>query len=110
MTDRHELRYIEVWDCHVTPDPLPPDLEDDDHDPNYARINTFREPPKGPSPSYLSRTPSPQRALGGPPPGGPSHSRQPSGEDLEGLYAKVNKQRATPSTSTSQLQPPLSNR
>eukprot|EP00063_Salmo_salar_P031937 XP_014006772.1 PREDICTED: partitioning defective 3 homolog B isoform X1 [Salmo salar] len=105
---RHELRYMEVRDGHVTPDPLPPDLEDDDHDPNYARINTFREPPKGPSPSYLSRTPSPQRALGGPPPGGPSHSRQPSGEDLEGLYAKVNKQRAPPSTSTSQLQPPPS--
>ncbi|XP_020338288.1 par-3 family cell polarity regulator beta a isoform X1 [Oncorhynchus kisutch] len=105
---RHELRYMEVRDGHVTPDPLPPDLEDDDHDPNYARINTFREPPKGPSPSYLSRTPSPQRALGGPPPGGPSHSRQPSAEDLEGLYAKVNKQRAPPSTSTSQLQPPPS--
>ncbi|CDQ73370.1 unnamed protein product [Oncorhynchus mykiss] len=105
---RHELRYMEVRDGHVTPDPLPPDLEDDDHDPNYARINTFRDPPKGPSPAYLSRTPSPQRALGGPPPGGPSHSRQPSAEDLEGLYAKVNKQRAPPSTSTSQLQPPPS--
>lgn len=75
MTDRHELRYIEVWDCHVTPDPLPPDLEDDDQDPNYARINTFQEPPKGPSASYFSRTPSPQRALRG-----PSHSRQPSAE------------------------------
>lgn len=105
MTDRHELRYIEVWDCHVTPDPLPPDLEDDDQDPNYARINTFQEPPKGPSASYFSRTPSPQRALRG-----PSHSRQPSAEDLEGLYAKVNKQRAPPSTSTSQLQPPPSDR
>ncbi|XP_041711601.2 partitioning defective 3 homolog B isoform X2 [Coregonus clupeaformis] len=105
---RHDLRNMEVRDGHVTPDPLPPDMEDDDQDPNYARINTFREPPKGPSPSYLSRTPSPQRALGGPPPAGPSHSRQPSAEDLEGLYAKVNKQRAPPSTSTSQLQPPLS--
>uniref|UniRef100_A0A4W5N4E9 PDZ domain-containing protein n=1 Tax=Hucho hucho TaxID=62062 RepID=A0A4W5N4E9_9TELE len=107
---RHKLLYMEVRDCHVTPDPLPHDLEEDDQDPNYAHINTFREPPKGPSPSYLSRTPSPQRALRVPPPGGPSHSRQPSAEDLEGLYAKVNKQRAPSSTSTSQLQPRLSDR
>uniref|UniRef100_A0A672FWF5 PDZ domain-containing protein n=1 Tax=Salarias fasciatus TaxID=181472 RepID=A0A672FWF5_SALFA len=50
--------------------------------PNYARINNFRAPP---SPqSYLARTPSPAN----PPPAVP--------DELDGLYAKVNKPRPRP--------------
>ncbi|MBN3298883.1 partitioning defective 3 homolog B [Amia ocellicauda] len=65
-----------------------PDVEDDDMDPNYARINHFREKPAA-QPLYRNRTPSPQ-----PPPMPNIHTRELSAEDpLEGLYAKVNKQR-----------------
>ncbi|KAL2087663.1 hypothetical protein ACEWY4_016491 [Coilia grayii] len=71
---------------------LLPDVEDDDLDPNYARINNFRQVPAPSSvshPPYICRGPSPTLA--------PAHSREPSGEDpFEGLYAKVNKQRAPP--------------
>ncbi|KAM6945672.1 par-3 family cell polarity regulator beta a [Aplochiton taeniatus] len=68
---------------YVTPDSHSlPDVEDDDYDPNYARIDAFR-----PDPSAC-HTPSPRPPA---PQGG--HSRQPSAEDLDGLYAKVNKQR-----------------
>ncbi|KAG1938033.1 partitioning defective 3 B [Pimephales promelas] len=64
-----------------------PDVEDDDLDPNYARINNFREPPASSHSPY--------------PPGTPTHNySQPPvpnrEEELEGLYAKVNKQRAAP--------------
>lgn len=74
-----------------TPDRvLLPDVEDDDQDPNYARINNFRQPPTAAAPSP---TPAPAPV--------PSHSREPSAEDpREGLYAKVNKQRAPPSAVT----------
>ncbi|XP_038574850.1 par-3 family cell polarity regulator beta a isoform X3 [Micropterus salmoides] len=62
-----------------------PDVEDDDSDPNYARISNFRQPP---SPqSFISRTPSPAALTGGP------HPPQPSSEEVDGLYAKVNKSR-----------------
>ncbi|KAM3857155.1 par-3 family cell polarity regulator beta a [Diretmus argenteus] len=75
---------------HLTPTSLPDvDVEDDDSDPNYARINTFRQPP---SPQLLlSRTPSPGTPA--PPPGGSNPPTAPL-EELDGLYAKVNKQRA----------------
>ncbi|XP_029936619.1 partitioning defective 3 homolog B-like isoform X2 [Myripristis murdjan] len=85
-----------------------PDVEDDDADPNYARIHTFRDRdvalmPQLPSqsPPYNAvhhshaRTPSPQR----PPalPGHGSHGNNPGvtpdGDALDGLYAKVNKPR-----------------
>ncbi|XP_015215079.2 partitioning defective 3 homolog B isoform X2 [Lepisosteus oculatus] len=70
-----------------------PDVEDDDADPNYARINHFREMPPGQG-AYGNRTPSPPS-----PPAPVSHGREAPGEEaLEGLYAKVNKQRP--------LQPP----
>ena len=84
---RHEPRYAEVR--QASPERPPLDLEDDEHDPNYARINTFRQPPS----PRAARTPSPTRVLVHDPPPGPGHTRQPSAEDLEGLYAKVNKQR-----------------
>lgn len=79
-----------------TPDQvLLPDVEDDDLDPNYARINNFRQPPPSvaPYPPYQTRDPSPNPAHI------PSHSRESSSE-LEGLYAKVNKQRAPPQSVT----------
>lgn len=85
-----------------------PDVEDDDADPNYARIHTFRDrdvalmpqlPPQSPPYSAVhhshARTPSPQR----PPalPGHGSHGNNPGvtpdGDALDGLYAKVNKPR-----------------
>ncbi|XP_047432945.1 par-3 family cell polarity regulator beta a isoform X2 [Mugil cephalus] len=76
--DRHDPRY-------ATSSSLP-DVEDDDSDPNYARISNFRQPP---SPQVLARrTPSP----GAPATGGPNPP-QLSAEDLDGLYAKVNKSR-----------------
>uniref|UniRef100_A0A673K446 Par-3 family cell polarity regulator beta b n=1 Tax=Sinocyclocheilus rhinocerous TaxID=307959 RepID=A0A673K446_9TELE len=70
----------------------PPNVEDDDLDPNYARINNFRERGSPSQPRYGNRSPSPQR-----PPPPVSHSREPSTEEpLDGLYAKVNKQRSLP--------------
>ncbi|XP_071210442.1 partitioning defective 3 homolog B-like isoform X2 [Salvelinus alpinus] len=70
-----------------------PDVEDDYMDPNYARINNFRDNSNPRQSSYSrTRTPSPQRL--GP---GPSHGNEPSNKDpLDGLYAKVNKQRQAP--------------
>ncbi|XP_075872937.1 par-3 family cell polarity regulator beta a [Nelusetta ayraudi] len=58
-----------------------PNVEDDDSDPNYARINHFLPPP---SPqTFVSRTPSPAAPV----------AAAVSAEELDGLYAKVNKQR-----------------
>ncbi|KAJ8352767.1 hypothetical protein SKAU_G00242430 [Synaphobranchus kaupii] len=83
--ERIEAKHLELRE-QQSRDRFPlPDVEDDDHDPNYARINNFRDPPY----RHGDRTPSPQ----GPPPP-VSHSREPSTENpAEGLYAKVNKQR-----------------
>ncbi|XP_072219791.1 par-3 family cell polarity regulator beta a isoform X2 [Leuresthes tenuis] len=85
----NEPRYTEVRSGHATPDLASlPDVEDDDSDPNYARVSNFRQPP---SPqSFISRTPSPVV-----PTAGPSQPRV-SSEELEGLYAKVNKHRPAP--------------
>uniref|UniRef100_A0A3Q1GBG0 Partitioning defective 3 homolog B-like n=1 Tax=Acanthochromis polyacanthus TaxID=80966 RepID=A0A3Q1GBG0_9TELE len=87
--DGYDPRYAEIHSGHVTPDPASfPDVEDDDGDPNYARINNFRQPP---SPqSFISRTPSPSAPIGGPNP------PRASSEELDGLYAKVNKSRPPP--------------
>ncbi|KAK1802539.1 hypothetical protein P4O66_004194 [Electrophorus voltai] len=60
-------------------------VEDDDFDPNYARINAFREPAAS-SPSLHHTLPLPA-----------AHSAPaPSEDDLEGLYAKVNKLKPAP--------------
>ncbi|XP_044043724.1 par-3 family cell polarity regulator beta a isoform X3 [Siniperca chuatsi] len=87
--DGYNPRYTEIHSGHVTPDPASlPDVEDDDSDPNYARINNFRQPP---SPqSFISRTPSPAALTGG------ANLPQTSFEELDGLYAKVNKSRPPP--------------
>ncbi|XP_055071402.2 partitioning defective 3 homolog B isoform X1 [Misgurnus anguillicaudatus] len=90
--ERIEAKHQELRDRQVRDRFSPPDVEDDDHDPNYARINTFRERGSPSQPIYGNRSPSPQR-----PPMPVSHSRDPSTEDpLDGLYAKVNKQRSPP--------------
>ena len=56
-------------------------MEDDDSDPNYARIN-FNKPP---SPKTTSLPPA-AAVVAHAPPSGPY---RPPEEDLEGLYAKV---------------------
>ncbi|MBN3274222.1 PAR3L protein, partial [Polyodon spathula] len=67
-----------------------PDFEDDEADPNYARINNFRE--KAP-PQRVYRPPSPHL-----PPAPVNYQKDhPADEEhLEGLYAKVNKPRNQP--------------
>lgn len=91
LSHSYAIRYTEVRSGHLTPDPASlPDFEDDDSDPNYARINTFRQPPQ----TFVSRTPSP----GGPAAG--SIPPQASLEELDGLYAKVNKPRPPPAHQT----------
>ncbi|KAF7660351.1 hypothetical protein LDENG_00283440 [Lucifuga dentata] len=82
-----------------------PDVEDDDTDPNYARINNFRERDMGSMPQPFSqsppystiqhshaRTPSPQHpaAFSG---HGNDTGVMPDADALDGLYAKVNKPR-----------------
>uniref|UniRef100_UPI00398F8338 partitioning defective 3 homolog B-like isoform X2 n=1 Tax=Pristiophorus japonicus TaxID=55135 RepID=UPI00398F8338 len=62
-----------------------PDIEDDDMDPNYARVNHFREPPAPPG-GY--KPPSPQLHSINPP-----QDLTAEQENLDGLYAKINKQR-----------------
>uniref|UniRef100_A0A8C1RLN0 Par-3 family cell polarity regulator beta a n=1 Tax=Cyprinus carpio TaxID=7962 RepID=A0A8C1RLN0_CYPCA len=70
-----------------------PDVEDDDLDPNYARINNFREPPASSHSPYPPGTPTQNHTQ----PTLPAPNREPPNEDaLEGLYAKVNKQRTAP--------------
>uniref|UniRef100_A0A673IDU8 Partitioning defective 3 homolog B-like n=1 Tax=Sinocyclocheilus rhinocerous TaxID=307959 RepID=A0A673IDU8_9TELE len=70
-----------------------PDVEDDDLDPNYARINNFREPPASSHSPYPPGTPTHNCAQ----PTVPAPNRELPNEDvLEGLYAKVNKQRTAP--------------
>ncbi|KAL4635801.1 hypothetical protein GN956_G13564 [Arapaima gigas] len=89
--ERIEAKHQELRDRQAHRFPLP-DVEDDDADPNYARINNFRDPPARSQSPYKNRTPSPK-----PLPPSISHSREPSTEDpLDGLYAKVNKQRPPP--------------
>ncbi|XP_055733926.1 partitioning defective 3 homolog B-like isoform X1 [Salvelinus fontinalis] len=87
--ERIEAKHAELRERQARDKGPLPDVEDDYMDPNYARINN--------SPYSRTRTPSPQR----PPPHslgpGPSHGNEPSNKDpLDGLYAKVNKQRQAP--------------
>ncbi|XP_056286981.1 par-3 family cell polarity regulator beta a isoform X2 [Pseudoliparis swirei] len=92
----YDPRHTEIQAGHSTPDSASfPEVEDDDSDPNYARISNFRQQPS-PQP-FISRTPSPA-----PLPGGPNPLRA-SSEDLEGLYAKVNKTRPPPALQNQQL-------
>ncbi|XP_051558117.1 par-3 family cell polarity regulator beta a isoform X1 [Myxocyprinus asiaticus] len=75
-----------------------PDVEDDDLDPNYARINNFREPPSSGHSPYPPGTPTHNYSQ----PAFPAPNRElPNENALEGLYAKVNKQRPAPSKTDS---------
>lgn len=90
----NEQRYGDTRSGYATPDRASlPDMEDDDSDPNYARINDFRQQP---SPLSLSRTPSPALPRGG------QIQPQASFEDIDGLYAKVNKSRPPPASPNQQ--------
>ncbi|XP_072541759.1 partitioning defective 3 homolog B isoform X3 [Salminus brasiliensis] len=90
--ERIEAKHQELRDRQARDRFAPPDVEDDDADPNYARINTFRERVSPSQPLYGNHSPSPQR-----PTHPNSHSPEPSAEDpLNGLYAKVNKSRGPP--------------
>ncbi|XP_054871174.1 partitioning defective 3 homolog B isoform X3 [Amphiprion ocellaris] len=91
-----------------------PDFEDDDADPNYARIQSFRDRDTAPVPQPLAQSPpysTIQHAHGHmPSPQGPSgfpghgnHSNEagvlPDDDPLDKLYAKVNKPRGAGTTS-----------
>ncbi|XP_036424493.1 partitioning defective 3 homolog B isoform X3 [Colossoma macropomum] len=90
--ERIEAKHQELRDRQARDRFAPPDVEDDDADPNYARINTFRERLNPTQPMYGNRSPSPQRSAHP-----PSNSQEASAEDpLNGLYAKVNKPRGPP--------------
>ncbi|MCJ8732721.1 hypothetical protein PDJAM_G00214550 [Pangasius djambal] len=87
--ERIEAKHQELRDRQARDRFVPQDVEDDDVDPNYARINTFRGRPSPTQSPYGTRSPSPQRATHP-----TNHSRDPSTEDpLDGLYAKINKPR-----------------
>ncbi|KAK1902733.1 Partitioning defective 3 like B, partial [Dissostichus eleginoides] len=95
-----------------------PEFEDDDADPNYARIQTFRDRDTAPLPQPPSQSP-PYSTLqhahaANPPPQGPpvfpGHANHvndpgaiPDDDPLDRLYAKVNKPRGAGTTS-----PPVS--
>ncbi|MEQ2196596.1 hypothetical protein XENOCAPTIV_004957, partial [Xenoophorus captivus] len=98
LCDSYEPRYAENRSGYTTPDQASlPEMEDDESDPNYARINNFRQ---APSLLSLSRTPSPAMPRGG------QIQPQASLEDIDGLYAKVNKSIPAPvSQNQQQAQP-----
>ncbi|XP_019945636.2 partitioning defective 3 homolog B isoform X1 [Paralichthys olivaceus] len=91
-----------------------PDVEDDEADPNYARIQNFRDREMGPVPQPQSQSPpyntiqhshahtaSPQNPSAFP--GHGNHANDPGAvpddDHIDRLYAKVNKPRAAGSTS-----------
>lgn len=87
-----------------------PDVEDDDTDPNYARIQSFRDRNMGSVPQPLSQSPPYSTVQRTPSPQGPSafpghgnHANgpgvHPDDDPLDRLYAKVNKPRAAGTTS-----------
>uniref|UniRef100_A0A3B3Z710 PDZ domain-containing protein n=1 Tax=Periophthalmus magnuspinnatus TaxID=409849 RepID=A0A3B3Z710_9GOBI len=79
-----DSRYSEIHTGHLIPD-----YEDEDSDPHYARINDFRQHPSSTQLThYRSRSPSPPTPIPGQ--RNPVHT---STEDLDELYAKVNKPR-----------------
>ncbi|XP_063069863.1 partitioning defective 3 homolog B-like isoform X2 [Engraulis encrasicolus] len=102
--ERIEAKHQELRDRQARDRYPSPDVEDDDADPNYARIYAFREPgspPLGPR-THTDSAPRPPLSPPMVPGLGPSHSREASGEDaLDGLYARVNKQRGPPGPSLS---------
>ncbi|CAN9497934.1 unnamed protein product [Ophioblennius macclurei] len=82
-----------------------PEFEDDDADPNYARIQSFRDRDVGPAPQHQyntiqhARTPSPQGPSGIQGHGNHEPAVMPDDDPLDRLYAKVNKPRGAGTTS-----------
>lgn len=74
-----------LLEYYTSPGGPPPDMEDDDTDPNYARVNHFREMQPVVN-AYRSASPSvPETA-------GCDHSPALVDRDhLEGIYAKIKK-------------------
>lgn len=125
LSFRIEAAHPELCDQHLKDQPgagasTYPDVEDDDADPNYARIKSFKDQRMGPAPQLpphsppysavqqaQARTPSPQ----GPTPfighggSGSDPAAAANGDSVDRLYAKVNKPRgagpAYPSVSAS---------
>ncbi|XP_037124365.1 partitioning defective 3 homolog B-like [Syngnathus acus] len=96
-SESYDPRYAEINFSQPVPAPRSfPDVKDDDNDPNYAQINNFLQPN---SLQPTGRTPSPAT---------PVHveTKQPqaSAEELEALYAKVNKIRQQPAESDQRSQ------
>ncbi|XP_041056776.1 partitioning defective 3 homolog B-like isoform X1 [Carcharodon carcharias] len=79
-----ERQAKERYDQLPSTGPSVPDIEDDDMDPNYAKVNHFREPPPTAS---VFKAPSPQLHSINPP-----RDFTAEQENLDGLYAKINKQ------------------
>ncbi|XP_048455034.1 partitioning defective 3 homolog B [Rhincodon typus] len=83
-----EKQARERYDQLPSTSPSVPDIEDDDMDPNYAKVNHFREPPP---PASVFKAPSPQLHSLNPP-----RDLTAEQENLDGLYAKINKQQHPP--------------
>ncbi|CAL8341329.1 unnamed protein product [Boreogadus saida] len=124
--ERIEAKHPELRDPRAKGDPRPrgptaegsrvpggpryQEVEDDEADPNYARINSFRDrgnvASTSPSPPYSShpadhgRAPSPPQHPAHPGYGnhGNDPTMGPNGDPMDGLYAKVNKPRGGAST------------
>uniref|UniRef100_A0A3Q2XV33 PDZ domain-containing protein n=1 Tax=Hippocampus comes TaxID=109280 RepID=A0A3Q2XV33_HIPCM len=87
--ESYDSRYAEIDVGQLTPGPRSlPGVADDDNDPNYAQVSNFLQPSSLP---LMGRTPSPATPVN-------VETKQPHGsaDELEGLYAKVNKSRQQP--------------
>ncbi|MEE6490239.1 hypothetical protein FKM82_015809, partial [Ascaphus truei] len=82
------------FDFNVGPVMPSPDMEDDDMDPNYARVNTFREPPAQHN-AHRPLSPPVTGTLGYARDTQVSASER---EHVEDLYAKINKKQQAPDT------------
>ncbi|XP_061654790.1 par-3 family cell polarity regulator beta a isoform X3 [Phyllopteryx taeniolatus] len=84
--ESYDPRYAEIHSGQLTPDSrFIPDLDDDYNDPNYAQISNFLQPN---SVQLIDRTHSPATPVTV-----ETKQSQASADELEGLYAKVNKSR-----------------
>ncbi|XP_019734038.1 par-3 family cell polarity regulator beta a isoform X2 [Hippocampus comes] len=89
IRESYDSRYAEIDVGQLTPGPRSlPGVADDDNDPNYAQVSNFLQPSSLP---LMGRTPSPATPVN-------VETKQPHGsaDELEGLYAKVNKSRQQP--------------
>ncbi|XP_061659662.1 par-3 family cell polarity regulator beta a isoform X2 [Syngnathoides biaculeatus] len=95
--DSYDPRYAEINSGQLSVDPrFIPHVEDNNNDPNYAQINNFLQPN---SLQLIDRTPSPATPVTL-----ETKQSQPTADELEGLYAKVNKSRKQPAESDQRSQ------